>query len=82
MLDVSSPQNHVLGFQSRNEAGYHVRDVLQRAMFYFDEHPELDKFITKKIKEKATKNIKIDLVSENEIEIVAKRIKKEIDKHS
>jgi hypothetical protein len=46
------------------------------------EHPELDKFITKKIKEKATKNIKIDLVSENEIEIVAKRIKKEIDKHS
>jgi hypothetical protein len=46
------------------------------------EHPELDNFINKKIKEQATKNIKIDLVSENEIEIVARQIKKEIDKHS
>ena len=46
------------------------------------EHPELDKFIATKIKEKATKNVKIDLVSEDGIEAVAKRIKKQIDKHS
>ena len=27
-LDVASSQNHVLGFQSGHEAGYHVRHVL------------------------------------------------------
>jgi hypothetical protein len=46
------------------------------------DHSELNKFINKKIKEKATKNMKIDLVSENDIDGVAKRIKKEIDRHS
>lgn len=46
------------------------------------DHSELDKFISQKIKEKVTENVKIDLVSENEIDRVVKRIKKEIDSHS
>lgn len=46
------------------------------------DHPELGQFISTKLKEKATKNIKIDLVFEHGIDVVAKRIKKEIDQHS
>jgi len=46
------------------------------------EYSELDKFIAKKIKEKATENVKIDLISEGEIDRIAKKIKKEIDSHS
>jgi hypothetical protein len=47
-----------------------------------NEYSDLDSFIAKKIKEKATDNVKIDLVSEDEIDRVVKRIKREIDKHS
>ena len=47
-----------------------------------NEYSELDKFITKKIKEKSTNHVKIDLVSEGEIDRIAKKIKKAIDKHS
>jgi hypothetical protein len=42
---------------------------------------DLDKFITKKIKSKATDNIKIDLVSEDEVDRIVKRIKREIENH-
>jgi len=45
------------------------------------DHPELNKFINKKIKEKATDNLRIDLVSEDHIEPIAKKIKKQIDSH-
>ncbi|NII25779.1 DUF3037 domain-containing protein [Pseudoflavitalea sp. X16] len=44
--------------------------------------PELDKFINKTIKGKATENLKIDLVSESNVTTIVKQIKKEIDKHS
>jgi hypothetical protein len=46
------------------------------------ENSDLDRFIAKKIKEKATDNVKIDLISEDEIDRIAMKIKREIDKHS
>lgn len=45
------------------------------------DHPELNKFINKKLKEKATKNLQIDVVSDDHIEALAKKIKKQIDSH-
>ncbi len=45
-------------------------------------NPELDAFINKTIKAKATKNLKIDLVSENNVTTIVKQIKKAIDNHS
>lgn len=45
------------------------------------EHPELDKFIKQKIKGKKFANLKVDLVSEDNIEKVVQKIKKEIDSH-
>lgn len=46
------------------------------------EYPELTSFITKKIEEKGTENLKVDLVSEHEIPQFAKKIKAEIEQHS
>lgn len=45
------------------------------------ENFELDRFIINKIKDKATDNVEIDLISENDIDRVAKRIKGQIEKH-
>lgn len=45
------------------------------------EHPELTSFINKKFKSKSTKNTRIELVNENNIEKVAKKIKKQILEH-
>ncbi len=47
-----------------------------------NDYPELTSFITKKIKAKSTEKIKIDLVSEINIEMIAKKIKKEIESYS
>ncbi len=46
------------------------------------DHEELSKFITKKIKSKSTAKTKIDIVSEDQIDVIMKKIKKEIDSHS
>ena len=32
-LDVASPQYHVIGFESGNQAGYHVRDISPPFLF-------------------------------------------------
>jgi hypothetical protein len=42
------------------------------------EHPELTGFINKKFKSKSTKNTKIEIVNENNIDQVAKKIRKQI----
>jgi len=47
-----------------------------------NDNSELERFVVKKIKEKTADNVKIDLISEDEIDHIAKKIKKEIDKHS
>lgn len=46
------------------------------------DHPELNNFIKHKIDEKSTGNLKVELISENNIEKVVTEIKKEIDRHS
>lgn len=46
------------------------------------EHPELNRFISKKIKSKMTDKTKIDIVSEEQIDSIAKKIKREIESHS
>lgn len=46
------------------------------------EHPELKTFIEKMIKDKATDKTKIDIVSEDQVQVVAERIKAEIETHS
>lgn len=46
------------------------------------EHPELNKFIQHKLKEKSSDNLKIELVSEKNVENVLKKIKKEMEEHS
>lgn len=46
------------------------------------EHPELNKFISKKIKSKNSDKTKIELISEEQLDKTAKRIKREIDNHS
>ena len=46
-----------------------------------NEHAELTSFINKKIKEKATDKLQIDLVTEGEIDPLVRRIKSEIDNH-
>jgi len=46
------------------------------------DNSELDKFISKKIKSKATENIKIDLVSENNVDGIVRKLKKEIRNHT
>ena len=46
-----------------------------------NEHSELRNFIKKMIEEKSTDKTKIDIVSEDQIEAVTKRIKHEIDTH-
>jgi hypothetical protein len=45
------------------------------------ENLELDKFISNKIKGKANKNVKIDLVSESDIDRIAKQIQRQIERH-
>jgi hypothetical protein len=45
-------------------------------------HPELDNFIKHKIIEKSTGNLTVELVSENDIEKVVQKIRKEIDHHA
>lgn len=42
------------------------------------EHPELTKFINKKFKSKSTENMKIEIVNENNIDQIAKKIRKQI----
>jgi hypothetical protein len=46
------------------------------------EHPELNRFISKKIKSKITDKTKINIVSEEQIDSIAKKIKREIESHS
>ena len=46
-----------------------------------NDHPELTAFIKHKINEKSSGNLKVELVLENNIEKVVKKIKREIDKH-
>jgi hypothetical protein len=46
------------------------------------DHPELNNFIKHKINEKSTESLKVELVSESNIEKVVKKIKKELDRHS
>ena len=46
------------------------------------EHPELKKFINKKIKEKSTDKTKIEIISEDQGDTVAKKIKREIESYS
>lgn len=46
------------------------------------EHPELKIFIEKMITDKATEKTKIDIVSEDQVQVVAERIKAEIETHS
>lgn len=45
------------------------------------EHPELKNFIKKMITDKSTPNTKIDIISEDQIDLVASTIKSEIDAH-
>lgn len=45
------------------------------------EHPELKNFIKKMITDKSTPNTKIDIISEDQIDLVARTIKSEIDAH-
>ncbi|MGB8190841.1 MAG: DUF3037 domain-containing protein [Chitinophagaceae bacterium] len=45
------------------------------------DHPELTNFINKKIKSKSTANTQVFIISENEIEVVAKEIKSKIEAH-
>lgn len=45
------------------------------------EHPELKTFIEKMIMDKSSDNTKIDIVSEDQVEVVAERIKLEMDAH-
>lgn len=46
------------------------------------EHPELNKFINKKIKSKSTDKTKIEIISEEQLEKAAKKIKREIEQHT
>ena len=46
------------------------------------EHPELKKFIEKMITDKSTPNTKIDIISEEQVGLVATTIKSEIDAHA
>ncbi|MBL7769303.1 MAG: DUF3037 domain-containing protein [Flavipsychrobacter sp.] len=45
------------------------------------EHPELNNFITKKIQSKSTDKTKIEIISEEQLEMAAKKIKQEIEQH-
>jgi hypothetical protein len=45
------------------------------------EHPELKKFIEKKIRSKSTEKTCIHIVAEEEVETIAKKIKRQMDKH-
>jgi hypothetical protein len=46
------------------------------------DHTEMEKYIFKKLRAKATDKVKIDLVSEDKIGPIVKRIKREIEGHS